>query len=242
HAGVGRLTIIDDDIAEEANRSRVISMTPQDVAQRTPKVEILMRYGQLVNPAIRIDAIKDSVEDVDVQRLVREADFIFGCTDNIASRVPLNRLVYQYLIPMLDMGMDLQRKERPGAIRAAAGRVMLVQPDGPCLECMGIITGEALSREGGRRPCKDEGGGDPENHAASAIFLNGVVASLAVTRWVDTLGAFQRDRKPGLYEMFLPLHGTMKFYAMEPEAKCTLCKELRGFADGLALPGGTGGE
>lgn len=241
HAGVGRLTIVDDDGAEEANRSRVVSMTPGDVAQKTAKVDIMKRYGEAVNPAVRLEAVRGSSEDVGVQRLIREADFIFCCTDNIASRVPLNRLAYQYLIPLLDMGMDLQRSGRPGEIRAAAGRVMLIQPDGPCLECMGIITGEALNREGGRRPCGDDDE-NPASHAASAIFLNGVVASLAVTRWLDALGAFQRERKPGLYEMFLPLHGTLKAYSLEPAVKCTLCKELRGFADDLALPGGAGGK
>lgn len=235
HTGVRRIIVIDDDILEETNRGRVLVSTPADV-ETTDKVEIIKRYAATVNPAVEVVALSASILEVTAQAYLREADVILCCTDTIASRAAINRVAYQYLLPVIDIGMDVQLGD-DGTPRASAGRVMLLYPDGPCLECMGIVSGEALDREAGTRPCSDD---EPPRTgpAPSAIFLNGVVASLAVTRLVDLLGGWQKDRPLDRYEMFLPLSGTLKSFTMTPTIKCTLCRELRGLGDALALPGG----
>lgn len=235
HMGVRRLIVVDDDVLEETNRGRVIASRSDDV-DATAKVEILRRYAAEVGSAVEIVPVARSILEVEAQAMLREAEVVMCCTDNVASRQVVNRVAYQYLLPVIDMGMDVQLD---GNVlpRAAAGRVMLLHPDGPCLECMGIVTGEALDREAGARPCSEDAQ-DGAGAAPSCIFLNGVVGSLAVARLVDVLGGWQHDRPSERYEMFLPLTGAIRSYAMTPSAKCTLCKELRGFADDLALPGG----
>lgn len=237
HAGVTNLLVIDDDIVEESNRSRIIDSRPEDSTNARSKIDVIKRYANDVVPSVIISSLKKSIEDIDAQKMIRGADVIFCCTDNLASRAVLNRISYQYLIPMIDIGMDLQYDEKQiDFIRAAGGRMMLIQPDGPCLECMGLITGELLDMESGRRPCGN-GVLAGRRKAPSAIFLNGVIASLGVTRLMDIFGGWQRDRQHNTYEMFIPFIGIVKTYSMDPMVKCTMCKEIRGYGDDLSLPG-----
>jgi molybdopterin/thiamine biosynthesis adenylyltransferase len=47
-------------------------------------------------------------------------DMIFCCTDNLSSRLVLNRLAFQYLISLIDLGIDIECSEE-GKIRTAGG-------------------------------------------------------------------------------------------------------------------------
>ncbi|MEE8167537.1 MAG: ThiF family adenylyltransferase [Candidatus Hydrothermarchaeales archaeon] len=241
HLGVGKIIAIDDEVLEKSNRSRVLASKPEDVKQEVPKVEIMKRYADATNPSVLVDAIMSPIEFNSVAMKLREADVIFCCTDNVRSRVVLNRLSFQYLIPLIDMGVDIQFDH--GKIHAAAGRVMLIQPDGPCLECMGIITGEAIDRESNRNPTLPRGSyvtmlgeGEKGHHAPAVVSFNGVVASLSVTRLLDMVSGIQDRRRPRTYEMFLIQSGEVRPYSMEPFVKCTMCKEVKGYADDISLP------
>jgi len=237
HLGVKRLIIIDDELLEESNRSRVIGSRPEDVNQLS-KVGIMKRYASDANPDVEVYPVEGPIEHNSVVMNLREANVVFCCTDNVKSRVVVNRLAYQYLTPLIDTGVEIQLGRQARKIRTAAGRVMLIHPDGPCLECMGIISGEALEREnaqklGTRRGTYITGG---QHHAPAVVSLNGVIASLAVTHFIDIITGLERDRKPNSYRMYRILNGSVQGYLMEPAVKCTLCREVRGYADDLSLP------
>lgn len=237
HAGVRTLYVVDDDTLEESNRPRVLASQPGDVRDDLAKVDIVARYAAAVNPDVQVIPIRGSIEDAEVQRRLRDSEVFICCTDNLASRAALNRLAYQYLVPIVDIGMDVQLEGRaPGAVKNAAGRVMYVHPEGPCLECLQIVSHEALQREAGARPCADdEDKGIPP--APSAVFLNGTVAALAVTRWISTFSSIGRERVPRTFEMYLPTRGTVRSMAIGDLKPCGNCSDIRGFADDAPLPG-----
>src|SRR5207249_6359893 len=102
--GVGRIILVDADRIEASNVSRVFGSVQSDISAKTPKVEAFTRWAAQISPGTRVEAYARSVLESEIAARLREADVIFGCTDNHTSRVLLNQMSYQYLIPYIDMG------------------------------------------------------------------------------------------------------------------------------------------
>ena len=231
HLGVAELIIIDDDIVEENNRSRMVGSRPDDSMKRRPKVEVMERLGYEINPLVRIKIIKDSVNNISAALALRDADVIFCCTDNLSSRLILNRFASQYIIPVIDMGIDIQAKEE-GKIRTAGGRITVLLPDVPCLSCMGLLNPQALAAENSEQGYVS--GVNIQN--PSVISLNGVVASLGVTEFLNLLTGFERRRRSSTYQVYDILKGEIWRESMEVTEKCGVCDEVKGLGDNIELP------
>ena len=231
HLGVRELIIVDDDVVEESNRSRIVGSRPEDSVKRRSKVEVMERLGHEINPSIKTRTIKDSVNNINATLALRDADVIFCCTDNLSSRLVLNRFASQYFIPVIDMGIDIQAKEE-GKIRTAGGRVTVLLPDLPCLSCMGLLNPQALAAE-----TSDQGYVSGMNITnPSVISLDGVVASLAVTEFVNLLTGFERRKQPSTYQVYDVLQGAIWRESMEAPEKCGVCGEVKGLGDNVELP------
>lgn len=199
HLGVGELLLIDPDLIEESNLSRLVGASHPDVGRS--KVEAIAKSVAAVNPVVHVNQIQASVVDIDPSMLA-SADLIMCCTDGHGSRALLTELVQQYLVPCIDMGVEVLGT-RGSSI--AGGGVRILMPGHACLHCMGIID-PALVREEylseAERSLEKERGyirgvNDP---APSVIALNGVVASLAVMEALHLLlGLFESDSSRIVY-------------------------------------------
>jgi len=86
------------------------------------------------NERVRVGLIGSGGRDTYVAEIaakIREADIIFGCTDNHTSRALLNQMSYQYLMPYIDMGNRIAARE--GRVTGGSGRVVVMTPLAPCL-------------------------------------------------------------------------------------------------------------
>jgi len=231
HLGVKNFVLIDDDYVEESNLSRIVGSRPVDSKNHRSKVKVMKRLGKGINPDIKIQLLQKPVNDLSAALKLRDADVIFCCTDNLSSRLVLNRLAFQYLIPLIDIGIDIQASER-GNIRTAGGRVMVILPDGPCLACMGILTPEGLQRE------SEESGyvSGQSILSPSVISLNGVVASLAITEFIDLLTGFERRKESSTYQVYDILKGVVWREKFSLTTPCTICKEVKALGDNITLP------
>lgn len=232
HLGVKRFVIIDHDYVEESNRSRIVGSRSDDSVKRKSKLEVMERLGRDIDPRIEIISVRNSVNNLSAALQLRDADVIFCCTDNLRSRLVLNRIAYQYIIPLIDVGIDIQASEH-GKIQSASGRVMVILPDDPCLTCLGIITPEALQVETEHETGYISGENIPD---PSVISLNGVVASLAVTEFIDLLTGFGRRKEPQTYQMYDILKGVIWREKKTPTHPCNTCKEVKALGDNLELP------
>jgi molybdopterin/thiamine biosynthesis adenylyltransferase len=179
HLGVGRLTVIDLDRIEQSNLSRLIGATPSDVGE--PKVSIAERMVHSIRSSTLVTSINDSVLAIDTECLIK-ADAIVCCTDSHGSRALLNELAYQYLIPLVEMGIEVQTD---GHGSRAGGGVRLVGPERPCLQCMQIVDSALVRRDflSDDDLQEEVARGYVNGHAIEApsvVSLNGVIASLAV--------------------------------------------------------------
>lgn len=92
HLGVGRLTLVDFDVVERSNLSRLLGSTPADVGRG--KVDMLAAAVQAVNPGLAVHSLAESVIDVDPLCLA-DADVVICATDGHGSRHGRSRQHWQ---------------------------------------------------------------------------------------------------------------------------------------------------
>lgn len=145
HHGARRLVLVDDELLAESNLPRVPASAPTDVKVRS-KVNIARSYAMAHAPDIEVAAFMQNVEHELVLPFLVGCDVIVICTDNTTSRAYLNQLAQQYLIPLLDLGLQFSIGDT-GTVANEVGRINLVRPGTPCLWCSGHISSERLAAE-----------------------------------------------------------------------------------------------
>jgi len=237
HLGVKKFILIDSDAVEESNRSRIVGTRSEDSVRKVNKIEVMGRLGRDINPGVRVIEIPGTVFHNSVAVQLRNADVIFCCTDTMVSRMVLNRMAFQYMLPVIDMGIDIQLGNG-GGIHRIGGRVMVVSPDGPCLECMAIIDHDLLTRE---TATPDEIQHNPyiqnvDEPAPSVITLNGVVASIATTEFLNLITGCLGRPHGKIYHVYDGRKGIVRNVQMRPITGCQLCKDVKALGDSTPLP------
>jgi hypothetical protein len=220
HLGVGSTYVIDTDVLDETSLNRVVGGTADDVANATPKVEIAQRTAIALGREEHVEVAAVSALEQEVALELARCDVVLGCTDNLASRRLLSRLALQYYVPLIDVGMDLERGD-DGTLRAAAGRVTLVLPDGPCLHRAGVLSAREVPP-----------GYVTDDPRPAVVAFNGVVSSLGVTTLLALVGAFAfRAARQTFYR---PLEARLQ--QDNVTGLCLNCTDIRGVGGSRPLP------
>jgi len=99
-----------------------------------------------LQPHARIIAVRDTWQHATEQ--LKTCDIIMGAVDGFAEREQLERFARRYLIPYIDIGMDVHDLGKDGFL--ISGQVILSTPGSPCLRCCGLITDDRLKEEAGK--------------------------------------------------------------------------------------------
>lgn len=125
-AGVGRITLVDDDTVDLTNLQRQIAHTEARVGQ--PKVESARAAIAAINPDVQVRTVAHRADEALLRPLVAEADVVLDCTDNFATRQALNRACVAARKPLV-----------AGAAIGFDGQVSvydLRRDDSPCYACV----------------------------------------------------------------------------------------------------------
>ncbi len=87
-AGVGRITLIDDDCVDLTNLQRQIAHTVERVGQS--KVLSAAAAIAAINPYVRVDPIQQRGDAALMSSLVAQADVVLDCSDNFPTRQIVN--------------------------------------------------------------------------------------------------------------------------------------------------------
>ena len=98
-SGVGRITLIDDDMVDLTNLQRQIAHTTPRVGQ--PKVESARAALLALNPLVQVQALQMRADEAALMRLVAEADVVIDGSDNFATRHAVNRACVQHAVPLV---------------------------------------------------------------------------------------------------------------------------------------------
>ena len=168
HMGIGGYVIVDPQTIEDTNTNRLVGGTLADADLELPKVDIAGRLIGGLQPHARIIAVGDSWHTCTDQ--LKSVDVIVAAVDSFREREQLERFARRYLIPYIDIGMDVH--ELTNKRYLISGQVILSTPGGPCLRCCGFITDQRIEQEANRYGAA---GGRPQ-----VVWSNGVLASTAI--------------------------------------------------------------
>jgi len=121
-SGIGFLRILDDDIVDLSNLQRQILFTMDDIGKH--KVQCAGERLSQINPEIRLEMIRDRLQEDSAERFFDQMDIVVDATDSFSTSLLLNRLCVRQGIPLVF-----------GGIAGSFGNLMTIIPKGPCLAC-----------------------------------------------------------------------------------------------------------
>ena len=98
-AGVGRITIVDDDRVDATNLQRQIAHSTARIGLL--KVDSVREAVEAINPDIEVVSVAERADDERLNVLVQQADVVLDCSDNFATRHAINRACIKHRKPLV---------------------------------------------------------------------------------------------------------------------------------------------
>lgn len=198
HLGFRDYVLYDPDSVEETNLNRLVGATEGDATLHQRKTEIARRLIHGLQPGARVRDFSCRWQENPLP--LRICDVIFGCVDGLAERQQLEASARRYLIPYIDIGLDVHRGD--ASVPIMAGQVILSMPGEPCFSCMGFLNETNLAREAARY---GEAGIRPQ-----VVWANGTLASTAVGIALDLLTGWSGTTLDPVYLQYTANDGHIK--------------------------------
>ncbi len=125
-AGIGRLTLVDDDTVDLTNLQRQVAHTHSRIGQR--KVDSARAAVLAIAPELDVVAIARRADAAALAELAADADVVLDCSDNFATRQAINAACVAAAVPLV-----------AGAAIAFDGQLSVWDtrgPDAPCYACV----------------------------------------------------------------------------------------------------------
>lgn len=187
HVGIGNFVLIDDDEIADTNLNRLVGATKEDVRKGTLKIDIAERVIHAVNPGAKVD--KHCARWQVAAEALKLCDVVIGGVDNVRSKHELDGFTRRFMIPYIDMGMDVTRLGEDDHL--ISGQVVLTGPGEPCLQCLGIVRPSDLEREA---QAYGAAGGKPQ-----VVWPNGVLASAAVGLFIQLVTPWKGNTRASAF-------------------------------------------
>ena len=133
-AGVGHITVVDNDTVDATNLQRQIAHTLADVGQ--PKARSIQTSIAAINPDIGVTIVTQRADDGLLSALVAKADVVMDCTDNFATRHAINRACVKHRKPLVS-----------GAAIRFDGQVAVYDPRNAASPCYACVFPESVGHE-----------------------------------------------------------------------------------------------
>lgn len=133
-AGIGRLTLVDDDLVDVSNLQRQTIFTTRDVGHG--KVVAARQWLAGFDPALKVEISDARLTDGNAAQLIAGADLVLDGTDNFATRLAVSDACVAARVPLLSAAVGRFQ----GQVGAFAGHL----PDQPCYRC---FVGDAFDAE-----------------------------------------------------------------------------------------------
>ncbi len=188
HLGFSNYVIVDPDTVESHNLNRLVGGAAANIGER--KIETAARLITGVRPRATVRALPCHWQDG--AEALRRCSVICGALDGFRQRRDLESFTRRYMIPLIDIGMDVAVVEpEPPQMN---GQVILSMPGCACMTCMGFLNEERLAKEAAKY---GDAGINPQ-----VVWANGILASLAVGMIVDLLTDWTKSLRTPQYLLF----------------------------------------
>ncbi len=200
-AGVGTITIIDDDIVSLSNLQRQILYSDDDIDK--PKVEAAKIAVQKINPDIEINALQMRIteEHREGAAFLKGVDAIIDGTDNFHTRLIVSDISVKLQIPLVSAAI--------GQFHGQIGTFYGWQNEAPCYRC---FVGDAHDPD------------DCDNCAEQGVLgaMVGLMGSFAAMEAIRVLTGFGQNQI-GKLQIFDGLKPAMRTINLPKDKACTSC-------------------
>ena len=122
-AGIGHLTLMDDDRVQRSNLNRQTLFGDKDIGRF--KTEAAADFVRNLNPHVNVEILSARLAVHNGRSLVRNFDLVFDCTDGLPNKYLLNDICVLEKIPLMH-----------GAVSAWSGQLLCIEPGvSACLRC-----------------------------------------------------------------------------------------------------------
>ncbi len=196
-AGVGTITVVDDDAVALSNLQRQILYATTDVG--APKAVCAAVRLASLNPDPQVTPLVARVTAENAAGLVAAHDVVADCCDNFGSRFLINDACAAVDKPLVF-----------AAVQGFAGQVAVFDParGGPCLRCF-----NPAPRGAGPR------GGEEIGILGAMAGMAGAAQALAVVKTILDLG----DDRTGSVQILDGLAGTTRRVRLTRDPACPVC-------------------
>jgi adenylyltransferase/sulfurtransferase len=125
-AGIGKLTLCDDDVVELSNLQRQIAHSQKSIGE--PKTESARDRINDINPDTEVATVNKRVDQASLKHLLADVTLVLDCTDNFDARYLINDTCWQAGIPVVS-----------GAAIRFEGQLAVFDPridTSPCYRCL----------------------------------------------------------------------------------------------------------
>jgi molybdopterin/thiamine biosynthesis adenylyltransferase len=198
-AGVGRLTVIDDDQISLDNLHRQVLFGTDDVGR--PKAEVAGEAAARLNPELRFEARRERLTSDNVARLLDGAGLVIDGSDNFATRLVVSDQCTAARIPLVSAAI--------GQFQIQIGTFRGWEPGQPCYRC---YVGDAFDADD-CDSCSELGVLGP------VAGMGGVWAALEAVRAITGFG----DNPGGKLHIFDALKPAMRTLRIVKDPACKGC-------------------
>lgn len=199
-AGVGHLTLVDDDVVELSNLQRQIIHGEQDIGRL--KVASAADSLQALNGGVQIDIHTTRLSEQALTMAVEDADVVVDCSDNFATRFLLNKVTQELNTPLVS-----------GAAIRMEAQVTVYDPrkmGSACYRCIYEDNGEL------QQTCSENGVLSP---------LLGIIGSMQAVETVKLLTHIG-ESLAGRLLILDALTMTWRELKLRQDPDCPICKKM----------------
>ena len=198
-AGVGALTIVDDDVVSLSNLQRQVLFTTEDVGG--PKAELAAKQVRAINPNVSVTAVNERISSENAPDLLRNMDVVLDGSDNFKTRLAVADAANAARVPLVSAAI--------GQFHGQLGTFRGWEADKPCYRC---FVGDAHDDE------------DCDNCADLGVLgaMVGMMGSMAAMEALRVVTGFGSDQA-GKLHVIDGLDLTMRAIRLPKDPACSTC-------------------
>ena len=198
-AGVGRLTIIDDDVVTLSNLQRQTLFATAD--EGAPKAERAVSVATALNADVEARPVRARIDADNAEALLTGADIVVDGSDNFATRLAVADACTRLRIPLVSAAL--------GQFQGQIGTFRGWEPDKPCYRC---FVGDAFDAD----DC------DTCSELGVLGAMAGIMGSWAAMEAVRQIVGFGPD-PAGKLHIFNGIPPTMRTIHIAKDPACKSC-------------------
>jgi len=202
-AGIGRLTLIDDDRVEASNLQRQTIFAQADIRQ--PKAEAAAQWVRRFDPVLSVTAHTTRITTANAAALIADATVVLDGCDNFATRLAVSDACVAAGVPLTSAAV--------GRFQGQVGNFAGHMPDQPCYRC---FVGDAFDAED-CDSCAEDG------VLGAFVGMVGALAAMAAMRVMLAGKAALGDPQWGRLQLLDGLGPSLRAITIAKDPGCKGC-------------------